>query len=132
MRDPVEAFARKVWPLMHANSRCQRTARHPASCWSIPPSQLPACCSAAKQCCPASLSSIPSQLQLVPVSTCLPGGQVRSINYGDCWYFRPMTVQQLDAVDAELACRHFNACWHNPAEFHLVFTGNFEVLCLGC
>ena len=55
---------------------------------------------------------------------------MRAINYSDCWYYQPMTVRQLDAVDAEVACRHFNTCFHNPAEFHLVFAGNFEARAL--
>ena len=58
------------------------------------------------------------------------GRRVRCVNYSDCWYFRPMTVAQLDAVDPEVACTHYNASFHNPAEFQLVLTGNFQVCLL--
>ena len=54
--------------------------------------------------------------------------RVRCVNYSDCWYFQPMTVAQLDAVDPEVSCAHYNASFHSPAEFQLVLTGNFQVL----
>ena len=53
--------------------------------------------------------------------------KVRAINYGSCYYFEPMTVEDLDRVDPEVACAHFNQSFCNPAEFHLVLTGNIEV-----
>ena len=53
--------------------------------------------------------------------------KVRAINYGDCYFFRPLTVEALDNIDPERACAHFNQSFQNPAEFHLVLTDNLQV-----
>lgn len=36
------------------------------------------------------------------------GQRVRHINYGECYYFQPITVADVDNLDAVLACDHFN------------------------
>ena len=34
--------------------------------------------------------------------------RVRHVNYGECYYFQPISVADVDALDAPLACEHFN------------------------
>ena len=61
--------------------------------------------------------------------------KVRCVNYSDCWYFQPMTVAQLDSVDPEVGAQHYNASYHNPAEFQFVLAGNFQAsscICVPC
>ena len=46
--------------------------------------------------------------------------RVRSVNYGACYYFAPMTASQFKKVCAHKACAFFNEAFHNPAEFTVV------------
>ena len=34
--------------------------------------------------------------------------RVRHVNYGECYYFQPISVDDVDSLDAQLACEHFN------------------------
>ncbi|KAL6755922.1 Metalloenzyme, LuxS/M16 peptidase-like protein [Haematococcus lacustris] len=50
----------------------------------------------------------------------------KEINYGDCYYFKPVTLEELDRVDMQQAVTHHNRSFKNPAEFTLLFTGNVQ------
>ncbi|KAJ9517538.1 hypothetical protein QJQ45_024978 [Haematococcus lacustris] len=50
----------------------------------------------------------------------------KEINYGDCYYFKPVTLEELDRVDMQQAVAHHNRSFKNPAEFTLLFTGNVQ------
>ncbi|KAK9797738.1 hypothetical protein WJX73_003633 [Symbiochloris irregularis] len=52
--------------------------------------------------------------------------EVVATNYGNCYYYQPSNRNDVKSVDAELACRHFNRAFSNPAEFRLIFTGNIQ------
>ncbi|EFJ46689.1 hypothetical protein VOLCADRAFT_105434 [Volvox carteri f. nagariensis] len=52
--------------------------------------------------------------------------RVRYINYGGCYYFKQLTLEEVDKVDPALALAHHNLSWRNPAEFTLVLTGNVD------
>ena len=45
------------------------------------------------------------------------------VNYGDCYYFKPMSLDDLQGVDAHLACAFNNINFRNPAEYTVVLTG---------
>ncbi len=49
--------------------------------------------------------------------------RVRLVNYGGCYYFEPVTVEDLEAVELQGCCSHHNASYCNPAEFTVVLTG---------
>lgn len=49
--------------------------------------------------------------------------RVRLTNY-DCYFFEPITLQELDKVDLDAACGHHSSSFSNPSEFTLVLTGN--------
>ena len=34
--------------------------------------------------------------------------KVRQVNYGGCYYFEPIRVADVDAMDPAVACEHFN------------------------
>ena len=36
------------------------------------------------------------------------GQKVRQVNYGGCYYFEPISVADVDAMDPAVACEHFN------------------------
>lgn len=55
------------------------------------------------------------------------GNRVRKINYGDCYYFLPVTLRDLDRVNADAACAHFSQAFRNPAEFTVCLTGTLDV-----
>jgi hypothetical protein len=52
--------------------------------------------------------------------------RVKEVNYGDCFYFRPLTMASLDQVDPCLAINLHNNSYRNPAEFTIVLTGNVD------
>ncbi|KAG2437776.1 hypothetical protein HYH02_011151 [Chlamydomonas schloesseri] len=52
--------------------------------------------------------------------------RVRLVNYGGCYYFRQLTLEDFEAVDPALALAHHNMSWRNPAEFRIVLTGNVD------
>ncbi|KAG2499479.1 hypothetical protein HYH03_002426 [Edaphochlamys debaryana] len=52
--------------------------------------------------------------------------RVRFVNYGGCYYFKQMTMEEFEHIDPALALAHHNLSWKNPAEFTLVFTGNVD------
>ncbi|GIL48315.1 hypothetical protein Vafri_4598 [Volvox africanus] len=52
--------------------------------------------------------------------------RVRYINYGGCYYFKQLTLEDVDRVDPALALAHHNLSWQNPGEYTLVLTGNID------
>lgn len=53
--------------------------------------------------------------------------RTRAINYGNCYYFQTAELKDLDSLDVDAACRHFNQCYKNPAEYTVCLTGQIEV-----
>lgn len=53
--------------------------------------------------------------------------RVRALNYGNCYYFETAQMEDLNKLDVEAACEHFNQCYRNPAEFTICLTGQIEV-----
>lgn len=51
----------------------------------------------------------------------------RAINYGNCYYFQMPELEDLDTLDVDAACDHFNTCYKDPAEFTICLTGQVEV-----
>eukprot|EP00898_Chlorokybus_atmophyticus_P001425 jgi/Chlat1/2283/Chrsp17S02583 len=49
--------------------------------------------------------------------------RVKYINYGNCYYFKPLTVQEFDKIDPHYACQYFDDCFRNPAEFTVLVVG---------
>eukprot|EP00882_Tetradesmus_deserticola_P013219 GHRQ01014016.1.p1 GENE.GHRQ01014016.1~~GHRQ01014016.1.p1 ORF type:complete len:535 (+),score=251.96 GHRQ01014016.1:49-1653(+) len=56
--------------------------------------------------------------------------RVRLINYDSCYFFDPITLEELDKVDLEASCKYHRAAFSNPAEFTVVFTGNVKFTAL--
>ncbi|WIA32467.1 hypothetical protein OEZ86_003287 [Tetradesmus obliquus] len=56
--------------------------------------------------------------------------RVRQVNYDACYFFDPITLQELDKVDLEASCSHHRSSFSNPAEFTVVFTGNVKFTAL--
>lgn len=54
------------------------------------------------------------------------GQRVKFLNYGECYYFRPPTLKDVDALDPVKACEHFNQAYRDPAEFRVCLTGAIE------
>jgi len=52
---------------------------------------------------------------------------VRFYNYGRCYYFAPFTMREFRAVNAQVACTHFNLSFCNPEEYTVCLTGNIEL-----
>lgn len=53
--------------------------------------------------------------------------RTRAINYGNCYYFQSAEMSDLDTLDVDAACDHFNSCYKNPAEYTVCLTGQLEV-----
>mmetsp|Transcript_26988 Transcript_26988/g.69981 ORF Transcript_26988/g.69981 Transcript_26988/m.69981 type:complete len:1010 (+) Transcript_26988:157-3186(+) len=53
--------------------------------------------------------------------------RVRFINYGRCYYFAPFSMREFRAVDAQVACDHFNEAYANPEEYTVCLTGNIDL-----
>ena len=53
--------------------------------------------------------------------------RTRAINYGNCYYFQSAELSDLDTLDVDAACNHFNSCYRNPAEYTVCLTGQLEV-----
>lgn len=53
--------------------------------------------------------------------------RVRQVCYGDCYYFKPPTVADLDHLDFPAAFRYFSRSFTNPSEFTICFTGSLKV-----
>ena len=49
--------------------------------------------------------------------------RVKEVNYGNSYYFKPMTAEGLASIDPHLSCSFHNMNYRNPAEFVLVLTG---------
>ncbi|WIA12333.1 hypothetical protein OEZ85_012387 [Tetradesmus obliquus] len=56
--------------------------------------------------------------------------RVRQVNYDACYFFDPITLEELDKVDLEASCSHHRYTFSNPAEFTVVFTGNVKFTAL--
>lgn len=52
--------------------------------------------------------------------------RVRAINYGNCYYFQSAELKDLDNLDVDAACNHFNQCYQKPAEFTVCLTGQID------
>ncbi|GAX81449.1 hypothetical protein CEUSTIGMA_g8878.t1 [Chlamydomonas eustigma] len=52
--------------------------------------------------------------------------RVSRVNYGDCYYFKAFTLDDLKVIDPNLACEMHNKRFKNPAEFTLVLTGKID------
>ncbi|GFR46297.1 hypothetical protein Agub_g7853, partial [Astrephomene gubernaculifera] len=52
--------------------------------------------------------------------------RVRAVNYGGCYYFEQLSLEEFERVDPALALAHHNMSWRNPGEFTLVLTGNVD------
>ncbi|KAA6421450.1 MAG: chloroplast processing enzyme, partial [Trebouxia sp. A1-2] len=50
----------------------------------------------------------------------------RAINYGNCYYFQMPELGDLDTLNVDAACDHFNTCYKDPAEFTICLTGQIE------
>jgi hypothetical protein len=57
--------------------------------------------------------------------------RVRLVNYGGCYYFEPVTLADLAAVELQGCCSHHNSSYCNPAEFTVVLTGQWVLLVAG-
>lgn len=53
--------------------------------------------------------------------------RTRAINYGNCYYFQTAELEDLDTLDVDAACDHFNRCYKDPAEYTICLTGQIEV-----
>ncbi|GBG85044.1 hypothetical protein CBR_g39508 [Chara braunii] len=52
--------------------------------------------------------------------------RVRSLNYGDSYYFKPVTVADLSKVDPVKSCAYFDQCFKEPSSFTVVIVGNMN------
>ncbi|XP_024516679.1 zinc protease PQQL-like [Selaginella moellendorffii] len=49
--------------------------------------------------------------------------RVREINYGNSYYFKPITVKDLRKVDPLRACAFFDSCFKDPSAFTIAIVG---------
>ena len=52
---------------------------------------------------------------------------MRFINHNCNYFYEPMTLEELDQINPQLACDYFNDCFRNPAQFTVCVTGSIEV-----
>ncbi|MCO5571807.1 hypothetical protein L7F22_025555 [Adiantum nelumboides] len=52
--------------------------------------------------------------------------RVRELNYGDSYYFKPVTVKELKKVDPKRACQYFDSCFKDPSTFTVAIVGNVD------
>lgn len=50
--------------------------------------------------------------------------RVRYVNYGGCYYFKPMTAQEFLRISVPSAVDLFNQSFHNPAEFTIIMVSS--------
>eukprot|EP00899_Mesostigma_viride_P018829 jgi/Mesvir1/26948/Mv20668-RA.1 len=54
------------------------------------------------------------------------GDRVRFLNYGNCYFYKPVTLEEFDRIDPHYSCQYFNNCFRNPAEFTVVLVGTIH------
>ncbi|KAL5728894.1 hypothetical protein ACHQM5_001921 [Ranunculus cassubicifolius] len=52
--------------------------------------------------------------------------RVRELNYGSSYFFKPMTMSDLEKVDPRKACEFFNSCFKDPSTFTVLIVGNLN------
>lgn len=52
--------------------------------------------------------------------------RVRELNYGDSYYFKPVTVKELKKIDPKKACQYFDNCFKDPSTFTVAIVGNVD------
>ncbi|KAH7414951.1 hypothetical protein KP509_14G020500 [Ceratopteris richardii] len=52
--------------------------------------------------------------------------RVRELNYGDSYYFKPVTVKELKKIDPKKACQYFDSCFKDPSTFTVAIVGNVD------
>ncbi|KAL2635876.1 hypothetical protein R1flu_007355 [Riccia fluitans] len=52
--------------------------------------------------------------------------RVRELNYGNSYYFKPVTARDLNKVDPKKACEYFDNCFRDPSSFTVAIVGNIE------
>ncbi|KAJ7536029.1 hypothetical protein O6H91_12G054400 [Diphasiastrum complanatum] len=52
--------------------------------------------------------------------------RVRELNYGNSYYFKPITVKDLRKVDPKKACRYFDSCYKDPSLFTIAIVGKID------
>ncbi|GAA0155968.1 metalloprotease [Lithospermum erythrorhizon] len=52
--------------------------------------------------------------------------KARELNYGNSYFFRPITIGDLRKVDPVRACDYFNNCFKDPSTFTVAIVGNID------
>ncbi|OMO91642.1 hypothetical protein COLO4_18248 [Corchorus olitorius] len=52
--------------------------------------------------------------------------RVVEVNYGNSYFFRPISISNLKKVDPMKACEYFNSCFKDPSTFNVVMVGNID------
>ncbi|OIV93964.1 hypothetical protein TanjilG_05667 [Lupinus angustifolius] len=52
--------------------------------------------------------------------------RVKELNYGNSYFFRPITKSDLQKVDPLKACEYFSKCFKDPSTFTIVIVGNID------
>lgn len=52
--------------------------------------------------------------------------RVRELNYGNSYYFKPVTVKELNKIDPKKACQYFDNCFKDPSTFTVAIVGNVD------
>ncbi|KAG0557873.1 hypothetical protein KC19_11G163400 [Ceratodon purpureus] len=53
--------------------------------------------------------------------------RVRELNYGNSYYFKPITAKDLINVDPKRSCQYFNSCFKDPSGFTVAIVGKFDI-----
>eukprot|EP00249_Psilotum_nudum_P022861 c28663_g1_i1 orf=451-3468(-) len=52
--------------------------------------------------------------------------RVRELNYGNSYFFKPVTLKELNKVDPKNSCHYFNNCFKDPSTFTVAIVGNVD------
>ncbi|VFQ63017.1 unnamed protein product [Cuscuta campestris] len=52
--------------------------------------------------------------------------RVRELNYGNHYFFRPITIEDLQKVNLYKACEYYSNCFKDPSTFTMVIVGNID------
>ncbi|BBN04021.1 zinc protease [Marchantia polymorpha subsp. ruderalis] len=52
--------------------------------------------------------------------------RVRELNYGNSYYFKPVTARDLNKVNPKKACEYFDNSFRDPSSFTVAIVGNIE------
>ncbi len=52
--------------------------------------------------------------------------KLKFVNYGKSFYFRPWTLAEFDAINAEESCEFFSECFQHPGEFTVIVLGDLD------